>query len=138
MRSPRYPLLFAAVLLAGCASTAEDSDTEFVSRDILTLEQITEVRATNGYEAVQRLKSHWLRTRGSSQMPAAEGMPQFRENPVLVYLDDQRLGGVDQLRRIEIAAIQYIQYFSPAEASSRWGMNHGGGVIYVSTRPLDR
>ncbi|MEJ2502924.1 MAG: hypothetical protein P8177_06350 [Gemmatimonadota bacterium] len=142
MRS-RYstPLLAALVLLAaGCASTGEpDSadESEFISRDVLTYSQIQEVRATNAYEAVERLKSHWLRPQGRSQMPTAPGVPQFQENPVLAYLDDQRLGSVEQLRGIEIAAVQYIQYFSPSEAATRWGFNHGGGAVLVSTRPYD-
>lgn len=135
----RMKALLVASLLAGlgCASSRSDSDGDFASRNVLTLDQISSVRASNAYEVVQRLKSQWLRTRGTAQMPAAAGTPQFEENPVLVYLDDQRIGTVDQLRRIEIAAVQYIRYYSPAEASARWGFNHGGGVIFVSTRPLD-
>jgi hypothetical protein len=143
MRTPLRVLTVAAsiTLAVGCASAGESpasDDAEFISRNLLTAQQIEETRATNAYEAVERLKSHWLRTKGRSQMPSAPGVPQFEENPVLAYLDDQRLGTVDQLRRVEIAAVQYIQYFSPAEASSRWGFNHGGGVIFVSTRPYER
>lgn len=138
MRTAFESLLVATVLVATLACAAnQGSDGGFRSRDVLTLEQINSVRATNAYQAVERLKSQWLRTRGSSQLPAAEGQPQFTENEVLVYLDDQRLGGVENLRSIEIAAIQYIQYYSPSEAGARWGFNHGGGVIFVSTQPLD-
>lgn len=139
MRTTFESLLVATLLLAaaGCATSGERSDDEFRSRDVLTLEQINSVRATNAYEAVERLKSQWLRTRGSAQLPTADGQPQFDENEVLVYLDDQRLGGVQNLRGIEIAAVRYIQYYSPAQASARWGFNHGGGVIFVSTQPLD-
>jgi hypothetical protein len=135
----RMNVLLVASFLAGlaCASTRSDSDGDFASRNVLTLEQINSVRASNAYEVVERLKSQWLRIRGTSQMPAAAGSPQFEENPVLVYMDDQRLGTVDQLRRIEIAVVQYIRYYSPSEASARWGFNHGGGVIFVSTRPLE-
>jgi hypothetical protein len=132
----------SVALAAGCASAGEsapsDDDDTFLSRDILTIQQLEGVRATNAYEGVERLKAHWLRPRGTTQMPSAPGVPQFEENQVLAYLDDQRLGTVEQLRRIEIAAVQYIRYFSPAEASSRWGFNHGGGAILVSTRPYER
>lgn len=138
MRIHVNALLLAFLLVGpGCASTRSDSDGDFASRNVLTLEQINSVRASNAYEVVERLKSQWLRTRGTSQMPAAAGTPRFEENPVLVYMDDQRLGTVDQLRRIEIAAVQYIRYYPPSEAGARWGFNHGGGVIFVSTRPLD-
>lgn len=131
-------LLLALTLAAGaaCASRgAEGGDRQVTSRQVLTREQVTRTRATNAFEAVQRLRSHWLQLRGSTQMPTQPGGIQVQENQVLVYLDGQRLGTVEQLRAIEIAAVEYIRFVPPAEASARWGFNHGGGVIYVSTRP---
>ncbi|MFW6205787.1 MAG: hypothetical protein ACOC5I_00980 [Gemmatimonadota bacterium] len=138
MRSGTVVILLATALTvsSACASSGERTDREFHSRDMLTLDEIRSVRATNAYEVVERLKSHWLRIRGTTQLPGSDAIPQFRENPVLVYVDDQRLGRVEQLRQIEISAVQYIRYFEPAEASARWGFNHGGGVIFVSTRPF--
>jgi hypothetical protein len=53
---------------------------------------------------------------------------------VQVYLDDARLGGVDELKRIPIHHVAYIRYFDGLAASARWGLDHGQGVIYVSTR----
>lgn len=117
-----------------CSSTEPRTDREFRSRDLLTHQQIEDVRASNAYDVVQRLKSHWLQPRGRSQMPSAPGTPQFQENPVRVYMDGQRIGTVEQLRRIEITVIRRIRYYSPAEASARWGFNHGGGAIEVLTR----
>lgn len=123
--------LAALVAGPGCASTGQSSDQEFISRDVLTYAQIQEARATNAYEVVERLKSHWLR----STTPTSPGNTSTRTSPVMVYLDNQRLGYVDQLRRIEVAAIDYIQYFSPAEASARWGYGNAGGAILVITQP---
>lgn len=132
MRSVLIPLLF----LAGCATSAQPNPPrQFAARDVLTPLQIERVRAVNAWDAVERLRSNWLRLRGTTQIPTTPGALQFRENPILVYLDSQKLGGIEQLRTIEIAAVEYIRYFSPAEASARWGMNHGGGVIFVSTMP---
>ena len=131
-------LLLAVSLAAACASGgSERTDGQVTSRNILTRDQIESTRSVNAFDAVQKLRSNWMRLRGSTQMPATAGGTQFSENQVLVYLDNQRLGTIDALRQIEIAAVQYIQFFPPAEASARWGFNHGGGVIYVSTRPGD-
>ncbi|MDX1674563.1 MAG: Plug domain-containing protein [Longimicrobiales bacterium] len=102
-----------------------------MSRDVLTQQQIQEVRATNAYEAVERLKAHWLR----STTPTSPLNQQRRTMRVMVYLDGQRVGYVDQLRRVEVAAIKYIQYYTPAEASARWGFGNGGGAILVVTQP---
>ena len=132
----RALLLLAAVSLGtGCAARADGRTPPPQSREVLTREQIDQAHATNAYEAVERLRSRWLRQRGTTQMPATGGGPQVRENPIAVYLDDQRLGTVESLRTIEAAAIRYIRYFTPVEAAARWGFNHGGGVIFVSTRP---
>lgn len=138
MTNTRRALLATLLLAAtaGCAGRPPAGGT-VTSRDVLTIEQIAAVRATNAYEAVERLRSRWLRERGSTQVPPSSDGAQFLENKVQVYLDDQRLGDVQNLRRIEIAAVQYIRYFSPTEAAARWGFNHGGGAIYVSTRPLE-
>jgi len=136
IRSHGFVLVLAASLAGGCAGRrAEGSSPPPQSREVLTRQQIDGAHATNAYEAVERLRSRWLRQRGSTQMPASGGGPQVRENPIAVYLDDQRLGTIESLRTIEVAAIRYIRYFSPVEASARWGFNHGGGVIFVSTRP---
>ena len=135
---PRILLLLAVSLVAACASGGSERNAgQVTSRNILTRDQIESTRSINAFDAVQKLRSNWMRLRGSTQMPATGAGPQFSENQVLVYLDNQRLGTVDALRQIEIAAVQYIQFFPPAEAAARWGFNHGGGVIYVSTRPGD-
>ena len=129
-------LVVALVGVAACASRGADStDRQVTSRQLLTREQLAGTHATNAYEAVQRLRSQWLQLRGSTQMPTQPGGMQTQQNPVWVYLDGQRMGPVDHLRAIEIAAVEYIRFFPPAEAGARWGFNHGGGVIYVSTRP---
>ncbi len=135
--SRKILILLVVSLVGGCASSgAARAGKTITSRDVLTREQIDRVRATNAYEAVERLRSNWMRV-PPTQMPSQGGAPQVQQNPVLVYLDGYRLGDVGTLRGIEIAAVQYIRYYPPAEASARWGFNHGGGVIYVSTRPLE-
>ena len=132
MRSVLFPIL----LLSACATSGVRHPTKaFIARDVLTPNQIERVRATNAYDAVERLRSNWLRLRGTTQVPPSQGGLYVRENPILVYLDSQKLGGVEQLRTIEIAAVEYIRYYAPADASARWGFNHGGGVIFVSTMP---
>ncbi|MGH7463012.1 MAG: hypothetical protein ACREMA_18555 [Longimicrobiales bacterium] len=53
----------------------------------------------------------------------------------MVYIDDTRLGGVETLRSISTASISYIRYYDGVTATGRWGIDHGQGVIFVSTRP---
>jgi hypothetical protein len=53
-----------------------------------------------------------------------------------VYLDGVRMGGIDQLRTIDVRPVTYIRFFDGIAATARWGLDHGAGAIYVSTHPL--
>ncbi len=134
-RISKIGLVLAAGLAAGCAGRVVKAPAAFDARQTITREEIEKTHAVNAYEAVERLRSNWLRLKGTTQLPSAGGS-QFEEAPVLVYIDDQRYGDVETLKRIEIAAVEYIRFYKPAEASARWGFDHGGGVIFVSTRPM--
>jgi hypothetical protein len=129
-------LALAAALVAGaaCAGGGQAGDREFRDFNMLTYEQIQEVRASNAYDIVQRLRSRWLRGYGSTQLPGGGAAGDF---VVQVYLDEVHLGGVARLREISYQEISYIRYLSPSEASSRWGFNHGAGAIMVYTDPVE-
>jgi hypothetical protein len=121
----RFALLI--FLLAGPACPSNRTGTTPApDRNVITREQIMERRFNNAYEAVEALHASWLSTRGTDSF----------SNPgqVWVYLDNMKLGGVERLREIATSTIASIRYFDAAAASARWGMDHGNGVILVSTR----
>ena len=97
------------------------------NRNVLTREQLGESRFTTAYDAVEALRSNWLNTRGADSFQ--------RPSVVRVYLDNVSLGDKETLRTIAITSISYIRYFDAITATSRWGVDHGAGVIFVSTRP---
>ena len=117
--------LVLATAVAACAATGGPA--QRTDRNLLTYEQIQETNKQNVYDVVESLRSNWLRTRGptSLQGPNAE---------VQVYLDDNRIGGVENLRAISIAPVRYIRWIDGISATGRWGLDHGAGVIFVSTR----
>ena len=129
-------LLALLVVLAACArapapaSSADATPTASgrVDRTMLTKAMFAGHRFTTAYEAVEALRSNWLRTRG----------PDSFQNPtqVRVYLDNVSLGDVETLKTITLEHIEYLRFYDGVSATSRWGLNHGGGVIMVSTRPL--
>jgi hypothetical protein len=123
----RGGVLIALLIAAGCAPTNRDPSMPRVSRDVITQQQVIETTSTTAYEAVQTLRSNWLETRGVDSFSTP--------GQVLVYFNDTKLGGVQTLQSIPSNTIGYIQYFSGTEASARWGLDHGHGVIYVSTLP---
>jgi hypothetical protein len=96
------------------------------NRNVITQEQMVAQHFKNAYEAVQALHPNWLTTRGTDS---------FRSpSQVWVYLDDAKLGGVDQLSTIAPSTVGTIRHFNGVDASARWGLDHGAGVIQVLSR----
>ena len=87
-------------------------------------------RGNNDHTAmglIRRLRPSWLRTRGQKSFtdPSAT-------YPV-VYMDEIRHGGLGTLNQIPSSEIQSMQFFSTADATTRWGTGHTSGVINVVT-----
>lgn len=51
----------------------------------------------------------------------------------LVYLDNQRMGGINFLRDIPVTEIFEIRYHTAAQAQIKWGNGHAQGVIQIRT-----
>jgi hypothetical protein len=118
--------LLSTVTITACRARSV-STVPSGNRNILTRAQLGESRFTTAYDAVEALRSNWFNTRGADSFQ--------RPSIVRVYLDNVSLGDKETLRTIAITSISYIQYFDGVSATSRWGVNHGAGVIFVSTRP---
>jgi hypothetical protein len=132
MRSVLRRSALAATVAASVACTARPSSDAAPagSSDVITYEELERHRFTDVYEAVQALHSNWLIPRGTDS---------FRTpSQVTVVYDDTHLGDVSTLRTINIKSVVYIQYFSGVDATARWGLDHGAGVIFVSSRNSPR
>lgn len=124
----RIPVILSLLLVVGCAA-GRQGGSGGGDRNVLTPEELQSTGAQDAYGAVQALRANWLQARGPDS---------FRSpSQVLVYVDDVRIGGVENLRTITLPQIGFIRYFDGREASGRWGLDHGQGVIFVSTR-VDR
>ncbi|MBW3552427.1 MAG: hypothetical protein KY466_02890 [Gemmatimonadetes bacterium] len=103
-----------------------------------------ELRALEGvssaYDAVQRLRPRFLRGRtgtfgtGGANDPLSRTSSAAEQSTVVVYLDGVRFGGIDALRRINVDGVREIRFVPGRDATTKYGTNHGGGVIEVSTR----
>ena len=117
----------ASVLAVACKrSASKTTASASTNRNLLTRSQIDQ-RYSTVYDAIEGLRSNWLNTRGTDSF----------NNPsvVRVYLDNVSLGDKETLRTIAVSSIAYVRWYDGVTATSRWGLNHGAGVIYVSTRP---
>jgi hypothetical protein len=94
---------------------------------IITRDQMLERHFLTAMDAVQALKANWITPRG----PDSFVVP----SQLWVYFDNVRLGPASSLRSINTRDISYLQYFSGIEATARWGIGHGAGVILAASWP---
>lgn len=95
--------------------------------DVLTAAEIAQRSGLqNAYEAVQRLRAAWLRTRDI-------GGPVRGPAPIVVYIDGIRGSGLDDLRNIPVSMVVEMQKLSANDATTRYGTDHMSGAILVIT-----
>ena len=112
-----------ALGLTGCASGGGSGDggSRRGSTTHITAEELAGLEQFDAYQAVERLRPNWLRTRGGS---AAQ-----------VIVDGSRQnGGLELLRTFRVSEIQDLRYLSARDATTRFGTGFDGGAILVTTR----
>ena len=119
--------LLIAAHVSACASSSTGSSRPRSERNLITAADVQRANATNALEAVERLRPQFLRQHGTPTIQQPQGAP------VVVYLNEQQLGGVGTLRNILAGEIREIRYIDARDATTRWGTGHAGGVILVST-----
>jgi hypothetical protein len=121
------PCLILLVLALFAGACARGEPLAYTDRSVLTEEQLRESGYANLYDAVDALRPRWLRPRGRDSF----------SNPtqVIVYSDGIRLGGVEELRGFGTLQVLWVRYYDGFEASARWGLGHGQGVILISSQP---
>jgi len=117
-----------AMLIVGSACTHLKTESGArADRNTITKEQLTKNHYSTVYDAVESLRANWLQTRGTDSFQSP--------SQVKVYLDNTMYGGIESLRNIATNTISFVRYFDGVSATARWGLDHGAGVIYVSSRP---
>jgi hypothetical protein len=132
-------LAVAAALLLGDAAAAE-GQTPARQRDLISQEELEleSARSPDLFRAVRILRRHFLEgPRGTRSMGGARVVTR-----PIVYLNANRMGDATALQNIPTREVAEVRFIPPTEASTRYGMDHGGGVILVRTRnsppPPDR
>ncbi|HEX9581695.1 MAG TPA: hypothetical protein VF970_11380 [Gemmatimonadales bacterium] len=125
----RWPVVALAGLAAAACATGGATGAGAPGRgsNVITAEMLADQPVNSAYEAVQRLRPRWLIERGPTTL-AATG------NPVVVYVDNQRMGGVEELRTIAVHTVEEIRFRDASDATTRYGTGHTSGAIEVTTR----
>ena len=106
-----------AVGLAGCAGTGGAGVGGGSANELSEADFTPDMQVLTLYQAVQRLRPAWLRGRGG-QSPR-------------VYVDGVMRGGLEELEALRVDQITGAERMSPSDATTRYGTDHGGGVIFV-------
>lgn len=93
--------------------------------DVISEAEINAGVYQNALDIVTNLRPNMMRPRGStSQGPV----------PVVLYMDNVRLGELSGLSTIPANRVREIRYIGANDATTRWGTGHGSGVILVTTK----
>jgi hypothetical protein len=124
---PALLALLALVALPEVAAAQDEKPKIRRRPDVITAAEIAERSdLQNAYDAVQRLRSAWLRTRDIGS--ATRG-----PSPIVVYIDGIRANGLDDLRNIQVSTVVEMQKLNANDATTRYGTDHMSGAILVTT-----
>ena len=120
--------LTAATVTAACASSGGSGGTTSTSREVITTGELMEIPHGSVYEAVRALRPRWLQARAGASVRS----PQ--RQTAMVYIDGQLRGGLSELWNLLPTEVSEVRYMSASDATTRFGTNHIGGAIVVTTR----
>lgn len=128
---PRYRRILAAVLLLALAACSGGGESQAGRPSawnprLITEEEVAASTATDAFDLVQQLRPRWLVRNSALSIHA--------DNDIMVYVNQQRLGGPQSLRQINPGLIREIRWLDANTATARFGLNHGHGAIQVITR----
>jgi hypothetical protein len=134
-RFARQVLLAALTCTAAAAANAQDTvpqpvkvqkeQKRRVDRNVITRDDMLTGNYSSAYDAVSALRSMWMRPRGANA--------QSTQAVVWTYIDGVKVGGVEALQTIQPRLVNTLRYYDGPSATSRWGVDHAAGVIFVST-----
>lgn len=121
----RYLYLIALAAVIGCASAGSGSSGSRRDPNLITAQDIAGIPATNAYDAVERLRPLFLRSRGKTSINTPN-----TQYPT-VYVDGLRYGDLGSLRNIMANHVLDIRFYNGADAGARFGLQNAAGVIEV-------
>ncbi len=121
-------LTLLASSLAACGARLGPARPAGSRDNVLGHDQLAATNASNVYEAVQKLRPNWMSGRG----PISASNPN--ESRANVYSGGVRVGDLSYLSSVRVDEVAELHYYDPGQASARFGMGNGGGVIELVRR----
>lgn len=118
-------LFVCLLMLTACVTTEKGSSGN--DPTVITQEEIQGVgEISDAYNLVRRLEPQWLEKRGRNSLQ--------QPGDITVYVEDNRQGGPEALRSIDVVDIESIEFLRADEATMRYGSGHDNGVILVNLK----
>ena len=139
MENRSFVPVMLLLLLVACAGRPRASERD---RNLIRADEIATVQVSTAYDVVARLRGEFLKSRGT--VTRAPGRATDRtitvEQPrITVFLDGVEAGPVEQtLYLIPASEVVEIRLYRAADAVTKYGSRHAGGVIEVTTKRSDR
>jgi hypothetical protein len=113
----------ALVVMAACASPGAGSELVPARGDSRTITAAELATATqlNLFDYVQATRPLWLQQ-------------QARSSPIVVFVDDARLGGPSTLRSVTLATVSLVRYYDASAAQQKFSGRDLGPVIHVISK----
>jgi hypothetical protein len=125
-------VLVAVVTIAGCFRGRVARPIENGGHYLITQSELDAVAASSMYEAVLKLRPHFLRNR----TVVAHG--KAANGPLMLYVNDERMESLDDLRRLTPSEVMEVRFYEPAQANTYFARyNNAGGAIAIRLRRLD-
>lgn len=127
----RFLMVLALHLaISACGSGPAPSAGLGLRRTLLTAEEIATAKggAWTAYDVISRLRPEFLRSRGRSSLTTSDPAT------AVVYVDEIRFGELNSLKTITADQILLIEYINAADATTRFGTDHTGGAILITTK----
>lgn len=123
--------LALGLVIGGCGSgRAPEAGYGFRNRNVITYDEISMSRTggTSAYDLIQRLRPEYLRSRGTSSLS------NITPVTAVVYVDEVKYGQLESLRSLSADQIREVHYINASDATTRFGTDHVGGAILITTR----
>ncbi len=105
--------------------------------NLITEEEIAYLGGTvqTAYGIISRLRPAMLRVRSNNSSSSGNGtnngMLDTGSNEIMVYLDNQKMGGVRSLEEITLSMIKEIRSLSASDATTLFGTGNASGAIQI-------
>ena len=98
------------------------------NNDVLEREEFSGSAETDAYQLVQHFRPAWFNSRGPITFDQSSDA-----GTLWVYVNNIKWGDVSRLHDIPAADVVAMRHLSGPDATIRYGLDHGGGVIEVQT-----